>query len=92
MSLAEQGELLMRKQWLVALCVFAFVAALAFPASALATTKASTAFRPISNYYRIPNGSTETSVTGRLIYSKMVRSGSRLSSWWMRTSIFISWR
>ena len=55
----------------------AFVAALALPVSALATTKASTAFRPINNFYRIPNGSAETSVTGRLIYSKMVRSGSR---------------
>jgi hypothetical protein len=67
----------MRKRLLVAVLALAFVAALALPASALATTKASTAFRPISNYYRIPNGSAETSVTGRLIYSKMVRSGSK---------------
>jgi hypothetical protein len=70
-------RLSMRKQWLVAALVLGFVGTLLVPISAFATAKATTAFRPMQHFYTIPNGSTETSVTGRLMYSKVVKVGHR---------------
>ena len=68
----------MRKLWLFASIALGLVATLSSPASALArTARASTAFRPIKSYYLIAKGSTETSVTGRLIYSRVVVVGHR---------------